>query len=268
MTHLRNRIGPWLPTAVAIVVALVTGPSAIATKPAVVPATLKPTARAPIRLELNLPTDPGRALATWDTANVAQLFVRSAGEQKSYLPLGPAPGQRHVSLEVERAGPALLCIGVGPPEERGHSDSWQRVTHCTKIVLNVQPRDPAATAGSTSNPGITAKTGQKVEILPLVDPTRLRQGDDLPVRVYYEGVKVKGALITATVHQGDLAGAGVTINAARQTDAHGTTWLPVTHAGTWVVRFSHQVEGRSDAPADSRQYVAELIFEVPEGGPR
>ena len=118
------------------------------------------------------------------------------------------------------------------------------------------------------NPGITAKTGQKIEILPLVDPLRLRRGDDLPVRVYYEGVKVKGGRVTASVYRNGLGGPGVEINAARPTDAHGTTWLPVTHTGTWVVRFIHRVRDGSNTDADPARYVAELIFAVAEGGER
>ncbi len=254
----------WPPLVVAVVALAAHG--ALAADPAVVPATLHPTAGVPTTLELNLPVAAGRERTGWDTANVAQFFVRSAGVQKSFLPLNVAPDAKQATYSVEKPGPALLCLGVGPPETRGHSDSWQRVTHCVKIVLQVRPKDADQAPAPTSNAGLIAKTGQKIEILPLVDPTRVRKGDDLPLRVYYEGGKVEGGRVTATV--APPAGEDdtkVEVSAARPTDAEGTTWLPITQAGTWVVRFVHEVKGDSNPEAAPQRYVAELVFDVAEG---
>jgi len=252
---------PWLWGAVLL--AVVAG-QAGAAESAVTPAALAPQAGMPLVLELNLPAGPDDAPATWNSANVAQFFVRVAGEQRTLLPVNADGDGRHARLTIDRAGPALLCIGAGPPAARGHSDSWQRVTHCTKIVLDVRPADGRAPATYTPNPGITAKTGQKIEIMPMVDPFRLRVGDDLPVRVYYEGVRISNARVTATVRPSGFSGPGTEIQAARPTDAHGTTWLHVSRPGTWVVRLVHEVDGQ----AGPQRCVAELIFRVAEGGER
>ncbi len=261
----KNRLGSWLRPALAASIAAAAGQTTLAGEPAVTPATLTPLAGTPTTLELRLPARAGRPAPTWDTANVAQFFVRSAGEQTSHLPVEVAPGQQRMQFSLETPGPALLCIGLGPPEARGRSDSWQRVTHCTKIVFTVRPKAPLRPMAATANPGITAKAGQKVEILPLADPTRLRIGDDLPVRVYYEGVKVEAAIVTAAVYRTGFGGPSTRVNAARPTDAHGTTWLPIKHAGIWVVRFVHEVQDEAQSHADAQQYVAELVFEVGEG---
>ncbi|MCH7812731.1 MAG: DUF4198 domain-containing protein [Planctomycetes bacterium] len=237
-----------------------------AAEPIVAPSTLSPTVGSPVALDLNLPAAPGRARPGWDTANVAQAFVRTGGQQETLLPMLTAtPGQR-AQFNPQAPGHLLLCFGLGPPDSRGHADSWQRVTHCTKIVLTVrsQKADPAEKL--PPNPGITAKTGQKIEILPLIDPTGLRKGDHLPVRVYYEGVKVAGGRVSATVVPLAAPGTVLEVAAARPTDAQGTTWLPITRAGRWRVRFVHQVEGEPEGGSRPRRYVAELIFEVPDGG--
>ncbi len=194
MVYLKCSPGRRGKTALAVLIAAAAAQAAQAGGPAVIPASLSPAAGAPTYLELRLPAGPDRTEPTWATANVAQFFVRSAGEQRTLLPIQTASDRRRAVFSLDKPGPVLLCVAVGPPQARGHSDSWQRVTHCTKIVLTVRSDNPQAPPGPP-NPGITAKTGQKVEILPLVDPTRLNRGDDLPVRVYYQGVKVEGATV-------------------------------------------------------------------------
>lgn len=267
-----NRAGCRLQWVFALAAAAAVGQNTIAADPTVVPSTLSPTPSVPITLKLNLPPGQDGAEPGWDTANVAQCFVRSGGEQKSLLPLAAGADGRLAQFSVDRAGPALLCVCVGPPEARGHPDSWQRVTHCTKIILDVQPQGADGRVVSPPNPGVTAKTGQKIEILPLVDPTRLRKGDDLPLRVYYEGIKIEGARITASVTRAgtDLGRDGpvVEVTAARPTDGHGITSLPIARAGRWVVRLVHEVREGPNTGNHPRRYVAELIFEVPEGAER
>ncbi|MCP4246464.1 MAG: DUF4198 domain-containing protein [bacterium] len=233
--------------------------------PVVAPSTLRPTPGSPVDLDLNLPTPPGRAQPAWDSANVGQAFVRIGGEQRSLLTTLTATQGRRAQFNPRTSGHTLLCFGVGPPESRGRSDSWQRVTHCTKIVLTVRPQNADPKKDFPPNPGITAKTGQKIEILPLIDPTGLRKGDDLPVRVYYEGGKVTGARVTARVLPPGAPGTTAEVAAARPTDAQGTTRLTISRAGRWVVRFVHQVDGDSHAGDQPQRYVAELVFEVPDG---
>jgi len=235
------------------------------TPAAFVPTTLRPIAGQPTSVELNLPRAAGRDV-TWENANVAQFFVRAAGKQDSLLPLRVAPGAKQATLNIEQPGPALLCIGVGPPDARGHSDSWQRTTHCAKLVLNVQPPSGESAESVMRNPGITAKTGQKIEILPLMDPTRLALGSDLGIRVYYEGVKITGARLTATIMQKGLGKDGEQVEAARPTDSEGTTYFRVAKAGIWTIRFVHEVEDENNPTAEPVRYTAELVFEVMEGG--
>lgn len=49
-------------------------------------------------------------------------------------------------------------------------------------------------------PFMTKPVGQRAEIVPLKDPTKLKEGDTLPVMLYYEGkpMPAKGARVSAT----------------------------------------------------------------------
>jgi uncharacterized GH25 family protein len=139
------------------------------------------------------------------------------------------------------------------------------VSYCAKFVLNVQPVAGQEARPSVIRPGITSKTGQKVEVLPLVDPTRVAPGDDLPVRVYYEGIKVAKARVTASVVP-TAGGDPINLEAAHPTDEHGTTRFRVSQGGTWTIRFVHEPPAGPSGDISIQRYVAELIFNVAEGG--
>ena len=249
-------------------VGLVMAEAALAGEPAIVPSTLRPTAGQPMSLELNLPKTDRGGEVTWANANLGQFFVRTGERQQSLLPLNVGPDEKRAPLQLDSPGPAMLCVGVGPPEARGQSDSWQRTTHCTKIVLNVQPKEPNTSPPAATAVGVTGKTGQKIEIQPLMDPSALKVGDDLAVRVHYEGSKVKDAKLTATITPGDVRAAGEVVDPGRPTDAEGSTWFKISKTGTWIIRFEHEVKDENNPSGPPRRYVAELIFEVAKGAER
>ncbi|MCG3130765.1 MAG: hypothetical protein FLDDKLPJ_01537 [Phycisphaerae bacterium] len=201
---------------------------------------LATTVGQPITLSLALPDD-----ATWAEANVGQFIVRQSGGQRTVET--DAAASRELVLVFEQPGYALVAVGVGSASQKGFRDSWQRTTHCTKFIVRVSDGSRKATPPGT---GLTAKVGGKAEIVPLMDPTRMSSGDDLPVRCYLEGDKLVGQPVTAIAPDGTLQ--------SGNTDAVGATHFRVTHAGRWTVRFEREVEGVT--------YTAELIFDVPAPG--
>lgn len=250
-------------TKIAVFLALASSCSvASAAGPVVDPTTLTPMAGGSLTVALRLPERVGGDRVTWKNANVARFTVLSGGEQRSLLPLELGKDPTRASIVVNRPGPALVCVSVGPPEERGHSDSWQRVTHCVKLVLNVRPRDGEKPPARASAAGVTAKTGDVVEIQPLKNPLRLRIGDDLPVRVFYMGIKVRDAEVTATVTRDGSGGRTEVVKAIRPTDAQGTTWLRIHRAGRWVVRFVYESPDGEEPDAKAQRRVADLVFDV------
>lgn len=180
--------------------------------------------------------------ATWAEANVGQLIIRQSGEQRT-IETDTAASQE-IALTFERPGYALVAVGVGLASQKGFRDSWQRTTHCSKFIVRVSDGSRKTTPPGT---GLTAKVGGKVEIVPLMDPTQMSIGNDLPVRCYFEGDKLVGQTVTAIAPDGT--------SQRGNTDAVGATHFRMTQAGRWTVRFEREVEGVT--------YTAELIFEVP-----
>ena len=189
---------------------------------------------------------------------VAQAHVRLAGAVDSLpAPLGAAHSLRF-RAPLRRAGVATLWVDLGPRElsldsaqvieylgEVGAPDSVRRaylrpppaggvrrwreryVKHAKAVVRVSSPQRPAPAADSSWREA----AGQALELVPDVDPTALRPGDTLRVRllgaggtpVPYTGVGLVGA---GTRPAGVLA----------RTDAAGRAAFRLPGGGRWMVR--------------------------------
>ncbi len=202
------------------------------------------------------PDAPGAT--KWSEVNIGRGVVRFGSVQVAVVPR-VQDGEIIAAHTFREPGWVLAGFSWGPRSERGKSDSWQRVTHCSKSILEVVPpggtRD-AARKTKTVNPAMTAKFGQKFEIVPLAPPPQLRVGSDLPVRVYSGFVPAKDSTVTFHHPNGNVE--------SKTTDAVGISAVRIDQSGRWTVRFQTEHEGATCQ--------AELIFEVSaddaEGGDR
>lgn len=218
--------------------------------------TLVATVGEPVKLSLALPGGE-----RWETANIGCFQVRTYGRQELVAP-GAADGGGRIDYTFAEPGWALVIFCAGPAGEKGKSDSWQRTPYCTKMIVRI---DPDASSGSSTDgrreaqpalkdPGITAKVGMKVEILPYMVPSALRFSDEpthLPVRVYWEGMAQKNVGVVAYGPEG-----------ARQeatTGSKGIAHLRITRPGRWLIRYTKEVDGVT--------YTGELVFDVPAAAP-
>lgn len=109
----------------------------------------------------------------------------------------------------------------------------------------------------------TSKTGQAVEIRPLMDPTVLEVGSDLAVRVYSRVPGPSEGLVIAT-----NAATGEVVRAP--TNEFALAVIPIEHAGRWKLEFHAVDVGQSgpasvenNVPADWTVHTATLTFVVP-----
>jgi len=223
-------------------------------KPAVSVSSLTAKAGEPVPIKLDL-----AEIHSWKKANVGQFFVRTYGKQRT---IDPASGEDDstVTLTFDEPGLALVVIDVGPESEKGKSDSWQRTTRCTKLVMRVEGDFVKGKTGDGDHrlktgakpprdPGIMSKVGSTVEVLPYMNPADIEPGDDLPVRVYYQGIKQARQSVIAIAPDGSQS--------TRTSDSVGTATFHITQVGRWLIRFEKEVDGT--------RYVADLIFEVRMG---
>lgn len=198
-----------------------------------------------VRFEL---TDAG--LASWAEANVAFWVIRSASGQKSLVPEVLTLRSREFNHRFDDAGAHLVVLSVGPEALKGKSSSWQEVTHCTKLFVDV--RAPGGEATRKPFAGATAKVGQRFEIVPLLDPFLLRIGSDLPVRVFFDFEKMVQGTVIAIRPDGSID--------RQTTDSAGAANFTITQPGRWVIRMEGNLEGL--------KRVAEVVFEIREAKPK
>lgn len=123
---------------------------------------------------------------------------------------------------------------------------------CSKTVFNIKD--------ATDNKLITAPAGQRLEIVPMVNPATVRAGSKFPVKVLYDGEPVKTTSVTAT-----FAGFSNRNYQAFQgkTDLKGQIDIIPLKPGCWIAKTKHVLKHPDQAKADEFILVATLTFNIP-----
>ena len=98
--------------------------------------------------------------------------------------------------------------------------------------------------------------GFPLELVAERNPYALRAGQDLPVRLTYEGRPLAGALVVAFNRLNPNA------KLSARSDADGRVRFTVKDKGVWLVKAVHMVPAPADAKADWVSSWASLTFEM------
>lgn len=173
---------------------------------------------------------PGLYLLVYDSDHAS---VELEGEKfEEYLKL---EGLEAVSAQRAKRGQA------GAPVKEIYS-------RCAKLLVAV---------GNGSGPGFDRKLGLALELVPEANPYTLKNGGELPVRLYYQGKPLAGALVMAL--QKDRPEPKL----SARSDAQGRVRLRLDRPGVWLVKAVHMVPAPKEAGADWESFWASLTFEVP-----
>ena len=107
----------------------------------------------------------------------------------------------------------------------------------------------------------TKPLGLALEIVPQVNPYRLKNGDHLNVIVLFRGKPLPGADIAWS-----FPGRGDSFAGSIKTDAQGKASVPLTQAGPYVIRLTH-MEWVKLQTHEWESFWTSLTFEVPGGSP-
>ena len=156
----------------------------------------------------------------WDVAPGARVVVR--GQDLQHQLDGEAlPSSHRLAFELE-PGCSVVTAEIGPygPPEAVPSYRWQKWLLC---------RDGGTEARRSTASLVTAKTGDPLELRPLLAPWQVKAGSDLPVRIYDGGEARPGAHLEARDGQGDpvtaIAGAA------------GIAYLRIPREGQWTITY-------------------------------
>jgi hypothetical protein len=255
-----------------LIMATMVGGVAAQDLPAIVPSAYRVQPGA--RLELSLIDASARAAAKpWDDDQVAWTLVRVSGTQENSHRAPRAdenatPGTLRIGTNGATVvgvdfKPRAIALDVAALKKlvEGRKDakapepgSQVRLIQSAKTIIRVGASEP----GQSAN--VTAKTGQQVEIRPVMDPTGLGIGSDVPVVVYAGDGKVAGATLIAThIATGERL--------EFVTNASAIGHFRQSRAGAWRVEFRQLVEAkeRRDGEPAWTLHTATLTFEARDG---
>jgi hypothetical protein len=156
------------------------------------------------------------------------------------------PAEFSAYLEAEELHAVLAARASAGGEDAPGRERYRKIA---KAVLCVD----GATDESFRQP-----LGLWLEIVPEKSPCRLRAGDTLTARVFFEGKPLRGAQLVA----GYEGVTGHHYPARVETDAEGHGVIRLDRPGAWFLRVLHMVPAANDAEADWHSAFSTLTFEV------
>lgn len=110
--------------------------------------------------------------------------------------------------------------------------------------------------GKGEKVGIPA--GDKLEIIPLKDPTALKKGETFPLKVIYDGKPLSNAEIKAT-YEG-FSDKPHTFAEAVTTDSKGEANVKITEKGHWLISVTHKIPYHDPEECDDYRYNHTFTF--------
>ena len=147
-------------------------------------------------------------------------------------------------------------------KEEGLADAIQwRALHGASAILSRERYSKYAVSLIVSGrPGaqLPGATGHVIEIVPEADPSRLKPGDMLPVRVLFRGAPATNLQLESA--WSGPAGKGVRV--VGRTGADGRAAVPLSHAGVWRLHTIRMQRCAEPKAAEWESFWASLTFEI------
>jgi uncharacterized GH25 family protein len=137
-------------------------------------------------------------------------------------------------------------------ERRGqsHADVRELFIRCAKTLVRSGPG-----AGRLPDRAV----GLELELVAEADPASLQPGQELPLRLTYQGRPLAGVRVVAVNQRNPWD------RLAARSDQDGRVRLRLTDGATWMVRAVHMVEAPGGAKADWISYWASVTFDAGTG---
>jgi hypothetical protein len=201
---------------------------------------MRPRVAKPVSFRLMLP-----GIDRWSDANVGRFDLRIDDRQETIDP-SKADAKGGLSYTFTQPGPAMFLFCAGPKVVPPVGALWEKVTHCTKTIVNV--RD-AQNRSRETTVNVTHETGLPLEVTPMQPPSQVEVGSEIGVQFGYHNEELENFPVAALRPDG-------TIDHQTTVGSHGIAYFQISQAGRWVVRF---VKNEPDG-----EHVGELVFDIPE----
>jgi uncharacterized GH25 family protein len=167
-----------------------------------------------------------------------------------------------IDLPPEKFDQALRLEGLERilelRQSRGESlkPSTEVFSRCAKALVLVGGT-AAAAAPTAPAAGFDRPVGMTLELIPEKNPYGLKPGEELPVRLLYQGKPLAGALVIALgLHQPDG-------RIAARSGKDGRVRLRLPESGFWLIKSVHMIPAPYDTGVDWESLWASLTFDLP-----
>jgi hypothetical protein len=200
---------------------------------------MHPRVGKPVSFRLALP-----GIERFSDANVGRFDLRIDDRQET-LDVSKAHPKRGLTYTFAESGPVMFLFCAGPKVDPPVGALWEKVTHCTKTIVDVTD---AQNRSRQTTVNVTHEAALPIEVTPLLPPYDLHVGSEVPVVFSYRFQDLENFPVAALRPDGSID--------HQTTAGHGLAYFQISQAGRWVIRF---VKTEPDG-----ERVGELVFDIPE----
>ena len=178
-------------------------------------------------------------------------------------------------LDLPSAGAHLVAFDSNPSQITLAADKFHAYLHEEGLDAIVRQREDAKTSampgreryrrcvkallkvGGVSDATYAVRTGQRLEIVPMVDPLAKAVGESLEFAVLFDGRPIVNRLVRAW-HKRN----GQTMVIRAHSDAAGRAVFNLPYAGPWMISVVHMIPATDTPDADWDSFWGNLTFEI------
>ena len=209
---------------------------------------------------------------------VASLRQYSLGKAVDLRDRVPANEQLpELPVVVSQAGTYLVAFDTHPSQLVLSADKFHAYLHEEGLDFIIKSREAAGNAalpgrerfrrniktllqaGTRGDATYAVRTGQKLEIVPLANPSAQKRGGDMAFQVLFDGKPLANALVKSWHKRG-----GQTLIIRTITNGEGKVTVALPWSGAWMVSVVHMVPVTDSQDHDWDSYWGNLTFALPE----
>lgn len=186
--------------------------------------------------------------------NIERIFIRDPKGQElpiekvspaKYIFSPKAAGQYEIIVKLKQGFVSTTPDG----RKRGNKKTLNSVVSCLHFTMNAKALINVGSKGTrSSHPG-----DLPFEIIPAGDMNKLKIGDQLLLKVLYQGKPLKGAKFNATDEKTALQQEGKWVQES-ESDANGIVSVKLISKGPWLFTASHELPYTDQSECDKSSY--------------
>ncbi|MGB9590919.1 MAG: DUF4198 domain-containing protein [Candidatus Kryptoniota bacterium] len=194
--------------------------------------------------------------------NIERIFIRDPEGQE--FPIEKvAPAKYTFSPKAEGQYEVIVKLKQGfvsnTPDGRklGNKKTLKDVASCLQFNMNAKALINAGSKGKGSN----QQSDLPLEIIPTGNINKLKIGDQLLLKVMYQGKPLKGAKISATDEKSALQQEGKWVQES-ESDAEGMVRVKLISKGPWLFTAAHEIPYADSSECDKSLYRTTLTIRL------